>query len=59
VPGSPEPFPEDVEQCRGGLLVESQDAAVRDVWVEHDDRILFGHEQVGDDLSRRASDRSS
>ena len=46
--GSAEPFPEDVEQRRGGLLVESQYAAVSDVRVEHDDPVLFGHEQVGE-----------
>jgi hypothetical protein len=43
---SPEPFLEDVAQSGGGLLVQSQYAAVRDMWVEHDGSVFFDHEQV-------------
>ncbi len=46
--GSPQPFREDVQQGGCGMLVQSQHTAVRDVRVQHDDPVLFGHQQVGE-----------
>lgn len=40
---SSEPLPEDVQQRRCGLLVQSQHAAVRYMRVQHDDPVFLGH----------------
>jgi hypothetical protein len=35
-------------QRSGGLLIEAQHAAVRQVWVHHDHSVLLGQEQIGE-----------
>jgi hypothetical protein len=45
---STQPLPEDAQQRCRGLLVQSQHTAVGDVWVEHDDSVLLGHQQIGE-----------
>lgn len=45
---SPQPFVEDAVQRGRGLLIESQHAAVRQVRIEHNDSVLFGHQQIGE-----------